>query len=340
MTDHALGTSDRLEAWHAQRCASSAMIVLHHGQPLVRLGGCDRPVVVNSVRKSLLSALIGIAVSEGRIELGMTLADLDFDEWPGLSECEKTATIKDLVSARSGVYLPAPPPTSTLEYPLLRSRDGQAHWLYDARPERGAHDPGSRWWYSNWDFNVAGLLYERLTGKSIFLAFERLIARPLGMQHFDPFVHGEYRIRRDHLGATPQAPYFHFALSADDQARFGQLFLQHGRWGREQVVPEDWICESTTPVSKTGLPALFAHYGYMWWVEARPAAERARAYFAFGAHGHFIAVLPDLDAVLVLQSTSSDRTEQITEDDFEEAVILLRRLLPTITDMRLPCEYS
>ncbi|OWT63956.1 serine hydrolase domain-containing protein [Candidimonas nitroreducens] len=317
----------RIERWMESRGESIALVLRHQGQLLLRIGPCDRPVPVNSVRKSLLGALYGIAVRNGDIDVNITLGDADFDEAPGLTGHEKTARLWDLLCSRSGIFLPAPPQPAQPDYPSLRSRPQHHHWLHEPRPARGKFQPGAKWFYNNWDFNVAGLLFEQLTGKSVFLAFERLIARPTRMRHFDPFSHGRYLYRRDYLGATPRAPYYQFSLSADDQATFGQLYLDHGLFECSSIIPSDWVEQTTRPISKTGLTGMFSHYGCMWWVEA--SSGRPAAFTAFGARGHFIGVLPDIRVVIVLQCVAPEAAQYVTEDDYEELVTLIRHALTT-----------
>lgn len=292
---------------------------------MFRRGPCDTPVGVNSVRKSFLSALYGMAIQQGQVELGYTLEQLGFDESPSLHADERAASIGDLLSSRSGIYLAAPHPPSQTDYKPLRGSVNGHHWLYNERPQRGAYRPGQRWFYNNWDFNVAGLLYEQLTGRSIFLSFERLIAAPINLQHFDSFVHGKYLYQRDFLGATFRAPYYQFMLSADDQAAFGELYLNDGCFNGRQLLPSSWIRDSTAPLAETGLSGLFGHYGYMWWVEATADSQRPRAITAFGARGHFIGVLPDVQAVIVLQCIDPRAADHLTEDDYSDAVAILRQ---------------
>ena len=88
------------------------------------------------------------------------------DNEPALTASEKRATVADLLKSRSGVYHPA-----LYETPAMAA----------ARPARGSHAPGSFWYYNNWDFNAAGEIYRRCTGRGIHEAFLEDIARPLGM---------------------------------------------------------------------------------------------------------------------------------------------------------------
>src|SRR5262249_44001309 len=130
-----------------------------------------------SVRKSLLSALIGIAVERGEIDLAQPIGALGIDDnEPSLTAEEKSATVRDLLTARSGIY-----------HPALYESAGMAA----QRPPRFSHKPGSFWYYNNWDFNALGTIYEHAVRSSIFDAFEREIARPIGMQDYRP-ADGEY----------------------------------------------------------------------------------------------------------------------------------------------------
>ncbi|CAH1655065.1 MULTISPECIES: serine hydrolase [unclassified Chelatococcus] len=103
-------SADKLEAirLHSAALKPAALIIVHNGRVIARWGDTSRKVNVASVRKSLLSALYGIAVAEGRIDLPARLADLGIDDIPPrLTASEKTATVRDLLMARSGIYHPA-----------------------------------------------------------------------------------------------------------------------------------------------------------------------------------------------------------------------------------------
>lgn len=315
----------RVRDWF-DRSSLVALCVLRGGERVLWLGDVERPCIVNSVRKSLLGALYGIAVGRGEIDLGATLADLRVDDVPGLTGQERAATVADLLRSRSGVYLPVPPASDTAS--LTPSFGRRLHWLYEPRPPRGSSAPGARWLYNNWDFNVLGTVYEQLTGKSVFLAFERLIARPIGMRHFDPFEDGRYLHAEDYLGGTVRHPAYQFALSAHDQALFGQLVLHGGRWGASQVLPRTWVEESTRQASSTGLPGCFAGYGLLWWVGRGPGGHEV--FTAYGARGHYIGVIPSLDTVLVTQSDNTG-AGAISEDGYHDLVGLLTRELAPST---------
>jgi CubicO group peptidase (beta-lactamase class C family) len=254
----------------------TAVMVVHVDRVVASFGDVRRKVNMQSVRKSILSALYGIAVSEGRINLTDTLAKLGIDDnSPSLTETERQATVRDLLMARSGVYHPA----------AYEDADMQAK-----RPARGSHVAGSFWYYNNWDFNALGSIYRRATGEDIFQSFERRIAGPIGMEDF--------RARDGRYVTEPQSIHqaYPFSLSARDAARFGLLFLNRGQWRGRQIIPDSWIKESTANYSQTD--RLERGYGYLWWT-LDPGQWGANAIIAAGTGGQIITVIPSKQLVAV-----------------------------------------
>jgi CubicO group peptidase (beta-lactamase class C family) len=260
--------------------STSAMIV-QHGMVVAAWGDVTHRSNLHSCRKSFLSSLIGIAVSDGKMNLDDTLAKLGIDDKkPSLTDVEKQATVRDLLEARSGVYHAAAYETK-----------GMA----EQRPSRGSHAPGTFWYYNNWDFNTLGFIYETATGTKIFDAFYREIAQPIGMQDFTP--------RDGHYVGSPDSLYtaYLFDVSARDFARFALLFLHGGKWNNVQVVPEDWVKASTRPYSD----AESGGYGYLWWTGDSASGRSQEISFpkgSFWAEGHlgqYAVVVPSLDLIVV-----------------------------------------
>src|SRR5512136_1556608 len=136
-------SSDKLAAARAysERIGSAAVMVVDDGVVVAAWGDMTHKYFCHSMRKSLMSALYGIYVAEGKIDLSATLKDLGIDDLTPLTELEKTATVRDLLSARSGVYIEAA---------------GEAASMKAMRPARGSHAPDTFWYYNNWDFNALG----------------------------------------------------------------------------------------------------------------------------------------------------------------------------------------
>lgn len=272
----------------ASGMGASAVMIVQHGRVVASWGDPARRVRVNSMRKSVLSALYGLAIAEGRIDLGATLADLDIDDTPpALSPAEKRATVRDLLMARSGVYHDA-----ASESEAMKSR----------RPARGGHAPGAHWYYNNWDFNAAGGLFEQRTGKPVFEALRDDLAVPLQFEDFE--------LARDTESVQERAskyPAYVMKLSSRDLARVGLLMARGGQWRGRQLVSARWVAESTAPHT----PVLGGWHGYalMWWVPRRawPFWKRAEGdvFFAWGNGGQFVFVDRGRDLVVVHQSDRS-----------------------------------
>ena len=280
---------------------STAFMVIHRGVVVAEWGDTVKRTELASVRKSLLSALIGIAVAERKISLDSTLAELGIDDnAPSLTEAEKQATVRMLLEARSGVYHAA-----LYETPAMAKQ----------RPARGSHEPGTFWYYNNWDFNALGTIYEHATGTGIYDALDRLIAKPIGMQDYRP-EDGVY-----FPGAASIHRAYPLRMSARDLARFGLLYLNKGAWAGKQLVPADWVRESTRPYSVQ--PSSGFGYGYLWWTAPPtpgPDGIPEGTFIAWGAGGQHAFIIPAYDLVVV---NRVDRDQNLPEPKVSEVKQLL-----------------
>ncbi|RUO62235.1 serine hydrolase domain-containing protein [Pseudidiomarina insulisalsae] len=162
--------------------------------------------------------------------------------------------------------------------------------------------------YNNWDFNVAGAIFEQLSGESIYTAFAREIAKPLGMRSFTGTyttitddtdistleVDGFYQYERD----KSQFPAYHFRMSAYDMALYGQLYENNGVWNGQRILSEEWIAQSTTSYSVTNRYMDFG-YGLLWNVINANAERPTKAFFHTGVGIHMLGVYPASDFVFV-----------------------------------------
>lgn len=292
---------------------TAAVMIVHRGRPVYQWGDVTTRHKCHSIRKSLLSALIGIHVDEGRIDLDLTLADLGIDDREGLTERERAATIMDLLTARSGIYHPT-------HYETDR--------MIRIKPARHSQGPGTWWCYNNWDFNALGTIFEQLVGRSLFEEFRARIAAPLDMEDFRYDARhrdGEYV----HSDASMHAAY-PFRLSARDLARFGLLYLNGGSWNGKQVVPQRWVRMSVRPYSLAGDRG---GYGYMWWVANQDIhfpqmSVPHGTYSARGARGHYIVVVPERELVVVHRVDSDTPGRKVSSMAFGA---LLERILDAMT---------
>ena len=285
----------------------TGLVIVHKGQIILDYGDIQENSYIASCRKSVLSILYGKYVDNGQISLDKTLAELKIEDHSPLLKIEQSATIKDIISARSGVFLPG-------------SNGGDFRSL---APQRGSVQPGQYWLYSNWDFNLAGHIFEQETNKNIYDEIETQLVAPLQMEDWDRSL----QLKNGNLEVS-KFPAYHMWFSTRDMARIGLLMLRKGKWQDKQVIPEAWVKEMITqrtsykeaqknaPILKED--GLDLGYGYMWWlIENTEDYKLKNAYSAQGALGQNITVYPAIDVVLAFKTKSAYRRRNSIQTQME-----------------------
>lgn len=273
-----------VEKYLRDSCHTTGLLILKKGEPVYHYGNIKEISYLASCRKSVLTILYGPFVENGSIRLEETIAELGIEDIGGLLPVEKQATISQILQSRSGIYHAA-------------SNEGDAS---AKAPPRGSVKPGAFWLYNNWDFNVAGYILEKKTGRNVYQLLDSILARPLGFEDWD------IQNQRKFGDSTRSIyPAYHMFLSTRDMAKIGQLMLQQGNWKGKQIISKNWIKKITTPVTslaeakKAGTAWFDFSYGYYWWIWDHPANKKLNgAYTATGAFGQFITVIPKLDLVI------------------------------------------
>jgi len=297
VTPEAAGfSSERLEVLRAwlKTHPSTAMMAVYKGKVLFEYGDTTRATNVASVRKSVLDILYAAELKNIKDGLNYsTVVQLGLQDKVPFIHPEETANFEQLITSRSGIYIP--------------NGDGDQD---NIAPRRGSEFPGTHFFYNNWDFNALGTLFEKLTGKNIYDALRDDLAIPLQMQDFDR-ARQKKPVDPDH--AHPGYPMW---LSTRDMARIGVLMISGGRWGGKNLADASFLGWSTslvTPFSEinpifmhnAALPARWG-YGRLWWVWDAPVypgdvsiGPYQGAYSAMGTGGQFITVFPMMDLVVV-----------------------------------------
>ena len=171
--------------------------------------------------------LFGNYAAQGKVNFDATVEQLGLKDVQPFLPIEKHATLTHLLTARSGIYLSS-------------GNDS----LTSRSPRRGAEAPGTHFQYQNWDFNAAGTAFEKITGTDMFDAFEKELARPIGMQDFD-------RTKQRKVSALPDSvhPEYAMYLSTRDMARIGVLMSRGCSWDGNSVFPRQWCQYITTLVT-------------------------------------------------------------------------------------------
>ena len=262
-----------------------------------------RSANIKSASKSVISALVGIAVDRGLIPDVKTPIVTYFPELARDPDVRKREiTVEHLLTMRPGLE-----GTSNRNYGAwVTSRHWVKHAL--ARPMFAA--PGVDMEYSTGNTHLLSAILTKATGKSTWQFANEVLAKPLG------FTLAQWP--RD-----PQGIYFggnDMLMTPRQMLAFGELYLNKGRGGRgqregdaQQIVSERWVeqsCEGRARNRRPGNPAFDPNsgvdpmrdrrYGYLWWVYEIGNYE---ACFAWGYGGQYIFVLPELDLVLVTTSS-------------------------------------
>ena len=237
-----------------------------------------------SCRKSILAILYGMY----NININKTLEELDIDDKIKLSKTERSATIKNLLSARSGIYHPA-------------SNEGDDK----NKPERHTKKPDEYFVYNNWDFNVLGTIFEQETGETIYDALNDL-GQKIGFEDYDLEFNKKtykHRVDEDKEKSLSIHPPYHIFLSARDMLKIGKLMLNKGKYNGKQIIPKEWIEEITYLHTTKENTRKDIGYGYMWWVfDENEDKQLNGAYMAQGNDGQSIIVVPKLNLIIVTKN--------------------------------------
>ncbi|MEM8895059.1 MAG: serine hydrolase [Bacteroidota bacterium] len=261
-----------------------SVAIIRNEKTLLEVGDTKKVVNTHSVRKSIMSLLIGIAKDKGLLSLEETLGELGIDESKTpLTEQEKTATIRDLLMARSGVYLPA---------------EAETDFAKNNRPKREQYKPGEFHFYNNFDFNILGVILEQKTGQTIGRFMEEHLAIPLGFQDFSPsnvVYNSPWPIPEK---TQSDYPVYWIFLSARDLAKVGAMVGQKGKWMGQQVVSQRWIEESTQPLSELDESREpYDAFAYSWLIDT----DENTIWFD-GWGGQFLLIDPELNISIAQQT--------------------------------------
>ncbi len=253
-----------------------------------------------SATKSVLSALIGIAIEVGDIPgVDEPVAGwfADYDDLDPSPE-KSLITLEDLLTMRSGLQCTEGDQTTFTAPDPARA--------VFARPVVDT-PVGEVWNYCTGVSDIVAEVLRAATGATPLEYAQQALFGPLGI--VDPtWEAGQNGMQYGGFG---------LALTSREMARFGELYRNDGRWGDEQLVPSAWVDVSTASHTPT---AWGRDYGYHWWVSNIPGG-----FNAFGAHGQEIFVLPEREVVVVF---TADLPTESAETIFEE--LLRDYVLPAL----------
>jgi CubicO group peptidase (beta-lactamase class C family) len=257
----------------------------------------DRPTNVKSASKTILSALVGLAIADGHLDgvdqpIGPFFPDVLDGSAPGDST-KRQITLRDLLTMQAGLES-----TSFGNYGAwVSSRD----WARDALDRDLVGTPGDGMIYSTGTSHLVAVILAKAIGRPLRDYAQKRLFDPLGVEI------GSWQ-------KSPQGYYFggnNLALSPEGLLRFGQLYLRGGLQSYESgtaILPPMWIADSWR-VRVTRSYRGF-RYGYLWWIEDFGGH---RTYFAWGYGGQMLFVVPTLDLVAVMTSSLTNRPDDVSD---------------------------
>jgi CubicO group peptidase (beta-lactamase class C family) len=248
----------------------------------------ERSVNVKSISKTLLSPLVGIAIRDGYLRgTDETIAEaLALPPDTALDPGTRRITLEHLLTMTAGL--------EGTSFDNYGEWVGSRNWVRSALERPLECQPGVCWSYSTGNTHLLSAALTRVTGRSTLAYARRVLFDPLGI----PLAPWDRDPQGIYLGGN------NMRLRPRDLAVIGQLYLDGGRAGGRQLVPEEWIHASWRP--RVTSPWNGYDYGYLWW--SRELAGQ-RVHFAWGYGGQFLFVVPALDATVVVTSSLDDRRE-------------------------------
>jgi CubicO group peptidase (beta-lactamase class C family) len=309
-----------------------SLLVYLDGQPVVEeyfhgTGPATR-MSIESVTKSISSVLVGLAMEEGTLPLGIETPVLEL--FPEYTSIENPGPLKDSMRIRHVLTMTAGLAWDewTLEYQhplnswnrLLAAPD----WTCFVLDQPMVAPPGSQFVYNTGASLLLSRVIEQATGASAAEYADQRLFAPLGITDW----------------AWPQSPEGHSITGEDleitppDMAKLGLLLLDDGRWNGQQLIPEAWIELSTSPHVGHDDGVESFEYGFHWWrfrndLTVAAVLDTNDAYFAWGNGGQFIVIVPHLRMVVVMTAanyTSGD------VDSIVQLALLRDYLFPAVGD--------
>jgi len=268
---------------------STAILVIQHGKLVLEryYNGVDRSTMLTcfSITKSWVSAMVGAAIAAGYIH---SVDDPLTKYIPELSARDSrfsTITLHNLLAMRSGLAWN----TNGL------FNDDTVVWNTTALREavlsrvRIAEKAGSTFLYNDFNPLLLGIVLERTTGRTVTQWLEDTLWNPLGAQYDGSVlidsVEGGFEKMESGLTGRPI-----------DILRLGVLYLDGGNWNGDQLIPNQWVEQTTDYASAS--PSLFDPnllYAMGWWTRI---VDGVQIFYAWGDHGEYVVVVPSLDMVV------------------------------------------
>ena len=253
---------------------------------------------INSVTKSVLSALIGIALNKGLIESVHVPIVHYFPELkrPGVDKRKLEITVLHLLTMTAG-----------LQWTSNKEMESSKNWVRYILERPMEQQPGIAMNYCCGYSHLLSAILSKTSGMDASTFAQKFLFGPLDIK--------DYRWPSDAQGISNGG--FGLAMQTVDMLKIGYLYLNNGRWFSKQILPESWVKDSTT--------ARLNSYGCHWWVLSGKA-DTPKVYYAQGYGGNNIIIVPDYQLITVF-------TGAIFEDSSRPFRLFNELILPAVMNI-------
>jgi CubicO group peptidase (beta-lactamase class C family)/predicted glycoside hydrolase/deacetylase ChbG (UPF0249 family) len=309
------GILDFLEAANKSKHEFHSFMLIRHGKVVSENWWApyrsNLKHTMYSTSKSFTATAIGFAVAEKKLNVSDKVVsffpeDLPEKVSPNLADLE----IRDLLSMSAG--------HEKENATFIATSD---NWVKEFLKTPIVHEPGTKFLYNTPATYMLSAIIQKVTGQKVIDYLQPRLFGPLGIQNIDWEI--------DPKGINTGG--YGLRLKTEDMAKFGQLFLQKGKWNGKQILPAEWIEEASSMKIMQDLPKGVTtrdssdwHQGYayqMW-------RCRNNGYRADGANGQFIIILPEKDAVIAITAEAPDMQNEIN--------LVWKYIFPALKDSKLP----
>ena len=309
------GINNFIEAVSKSKHELHSFMILRHGK-VVSEGWWnpyrnDLKHTLYSCSKSFTATAIGFAVSERKLTVNDKVISFFPEDLPNqISSNLAELKIKDLLSMSVGHEKEPSNIISTSD-----------NWVKEFLNTPIKYQPGTKFLYNSPATYMLSAIVQKVTGQRVIDYLKPRLFDPLGISGIDWEI--------DPKGINTGG--WGLRLKTEDMAKFGQLFLQKGKWNGKQILPASWVEEASTmkilqdpnaTQSRKDSSDWLQGYCYQMW------RCRNNGYRADGANGQFIIVLPDKDAVIAITAEAPDMQGEIN--------LIWKHLLPAFEDKKLP----
>ncbi len=309
------GIADFLNAVSASRNELHGIVIVRHGKVITEAWASpyadSLKHTMYSTSKSFTATAVGLAIAEKKLKLTDKVVSFFPDLLPDtMSNHLKSLNVQHLLTMTVGH---ATDPSGTIN----RGKEWVKHFL--ATPV--AETPGTKFLYNSMATYMLSAIVQKVTGQKVIDYLEPRLFKPLGITNKD----WENSPEGINVGG------WGLRISTMDMAKFGQLFLQKGRWKGKQVIPASWITDASkahiiqNPAASSTERAAsdwLQGYGYQFW------RSRNNSYRADGAFGQYILIFPELDAVIAITSETPDMQDELN--------LVWKHLYPAIGKSAIP----